>query len=444
MFLSWTNMDLSNEHYLNHLTEVNKQGKIILTEDVLNQNGVLVIKKGAEVNRELSYKIARHKLANPIDNSIMLSEQLSYQEILGSWTKQLDELSMLETAKSSEHYSAVLHAFNLLFKYPLLLQKLTILQQRLPEIFGKLLASSAMAFGLCKELKMSDEVTHNVFIANMMTDIGLLHINPELVNKKGKYSPQEWKLMQGHVAIAKHFADQITALPKRVSMALLEHHERNDGFGYPFGKKGEQRCIEGQILSMVDMLNGLSRKLIFNQSYSWRALLHVMQMPSTAHAPNVHNAMIRLLKKLDFAYKPAFKHDQYQTLAGKCLQKRKKLTLWFAEFEKIYVNHKQLLEESVEFDALGLLKKLEYTVHNTGLLNEAQHKWLSELSEGITPADYIELEEYVLLLDEIEFRCFFVLRKFISHKEILARRVGSLELLMAYHDGLTNILSSAE
>lgn len=433
-------MPLSNSHYLHHLTEVSKQGKVVLSEDILNENGVLVVKKGAIVDRELTYKVAKHKLRKPIDTSIALTKSLNYQQILDNLMTNLDKLSVLDIAKKSEYFGSLLQAFKALFKYPLVIQKISILVQRMPATYARALSSSALCLGVCKELALPNETTENVFVANMISDVGLLHINPEVVEKRGNYTEQEWKLMQGHVAIAKHFADQVPALSKSVSRGLLEHHERNDGFGYPFGKKGDDISIEGQVLSIIDKVNGLSKKLIHHQSYSWNALLHIMQIPSTAHAAPVHNAMIRLLKKLKFPYQPAFTHSQYLQHAKECLVKRKRLQLWFTEFEKIYVNHAALAEASDEFDAVGLLHKLEHTVHNTGILNNTQHKWLTALCTDMGPQDYIELEEYMLLLNEVEFRCGFVLRQLESHKEAFAKRIGSIELLLTYHEGLCNIL----
>jgi hypothetical protein len=62
---------------LSHLTEVNKSNTIILTEDVFNDRGVLVVKKGGEVNKIFAQKIAKHKLLKHTDHSISLTSTLN-------------------------------------------------------------------------------------------------------------------------------------------------------------------------------------------------------------------------------------------------------------------------------------------------------------------------------------------------------------------------------
>ena len=433
-------MEISDKYYLEHLYEVNQHNKVVVSKDIFNNNGVLVVKKGVEVNQSLTLRIAKHKLSSPIDGSIALSNSLSYEKLISTFEQRLEALNILEHVKQIDIFDEVSKAFALIGKYPLIIQKLSILEDRMPDIFSSSLTSSAMVLGLCKELKLPKETSEIAFLAAIISDVGLLHIDPEIIHKQGKYSPEERKMMQGHVAIAKHFADQITALPTEVGKALLEHHERVDGFGYPFGKQSDELGIEGQVIAIVDKVSGLVRKLVTNNSYSWQSIIQVMQIPSTAHAHDVHNAMIRLLKRIPFPYQPAFTPQRYESMISECISKRERLTLWQTEFTRVYADHKALLNDSEDFKPMALLSKLEYTIANTGLLNESQHKWLEALQVQHSSDDYLDIEEFILLLDEIEYRCLFIMRKFEEASEELEKRFGDTDLLSAYHQGLESIL----
>jgi HD-GYP domain-containing protein (c-di-GMP phosphodiesterase class II) len=437
-------MELSGNDYLTHLAAVNADNKVVLSEEIFNNNGVLVVKKGVEVNRDLIFKVAKHKLAKPIDESITLSDVLTHEKILHTLEQRLESLGVLALVKDTVYFQEVSLAFKQLDQYPQVLQKVSILESRMPEVFGRSLTTSGMALALCRELKLPNETVQTVFLANMMADIGLLHISPAIVSKEGAFTPDERKMMQGHVAIAKHFADSVPNLPNQVGRALLEHHERMDGFGYPFGKQNEELCVEGQVIAIVDKVNGLVQKLINGNSYSWSAILHVMQIPSTAHSPEIHKAMIRLLRNFSLPYAPAFSPERYPNMVIRCMKKRKKLQLWFMEFAKVFVNHKALLTDNENFKPLALLSKLQSTIDNTGLLNDAQHTWLSALYKQTTPTDYADLEEFALLLDEVEYRCVFVMGKMEAAKVELAKRFGGLDLLTTYYQGLNKILMSEQ
>jgi HD-GYP domain-containing protein (c-di-GMP phosphodiesterase class II) len=433
-------MELSQQHYVSHLTEVSKNNKVILTEDVFNLRGILVVKKGVEIDKVFAQKIAKHKLLKPLDNSISLSSTLNQRTSFEIFTSRLDDMKLSDIVRHNGMYNDAKEAFHLLTQYPLITQKITVLAERMPDVFARSLLTSVVALSLCKELKLSAKTTENVFLANIISDVGLLHIDPLIVNKKGQYTQGEWKMMQGHVVIAKHFADMVPDLSKVVGKAILEHHERPDGFGYPFSKEASQLGVEGQILAMVDKVSAIYRKLVKDGPHSWTSVIAVIQLPSTAHPKDVHKGMMRLLKGFSVKYEAAFSMLEFKLLVALCIEKRERLNLWFKEFARIYVDHKELMTDTEKFKPLALLHQLDYTVIDSGVLSKAQHTWLSRLETKLSEADFVDVEEFALVLDEVEYQCLFVMRKFVSAKDELGERFNGQELPNLYYQGLMRIL----
>jgi hypothetical protein len=437
-------MELSQQHYVNHLTEVSKSNKVILSEDVFNHRGMLVVRKGIEVDKIFAQKIAKHKLFKPLDTSISLTSTLNQRTSFEFFTRSLDDMQLSDIVRHNGMYNNALEAFHLLTRYPLIIQKLTVLADRIPSVLGRSMLTSVIALGLCRELKLSKKTTEDVFLAGVISNVGLLHIDPLLVSKKGNYSQDEWKMMKGHVVIAKHFADMVPSLPKVVVKAVLEHHERADGFGYPFGKHASQLGIEGQVLAMVDKVSAIYQKLVTSGTHSWTSVIAVIQVPSTAHAVPLQKAMMRVLKGFPLQYEVAFSDLQFKELVKTCIEKRKRLSLWFDEFARIYVDHKSLMLDSDSFKPLALLHQLEHTVINSGVLNNAQHTWLIRLPEKLLKVDCLDIEEFALVLDEVEYQCLFVMRKMVFDKDELAKRFDGPELPSLYYLGLMNILDPDE
>jgi hypothetical protein len=315
-----------------------------------------------------------------------------------------------------------------------------VLAARMPDVFARSLRTSVIAMSLCKELKLSRQTAENVFLANIISDVGLLHIDPLIMNKEGQYTQNEWKMMQGHVVIAKHFADMVPNLPKAVGKAVLEHHERADGFGYPFSKQATQLGIEGQIMAMVDKVSAIYRKLVKNGPHSWTSVIAVVQLPSTAHPEVIHKGMMRLLKGFSVKYEAAYTEFEFKLLVAQCIEKRERLNLWFKEFARIYVDHKELMTDTENFKPLALLHQLEYTVVDSGVLSKAQHTWLSRLEAKLSKTDFVDIEEFALVLDEVEYQSLFVMRKLVSSKDELGKRFNGQELPSLYYQGLMNIL----
>jgi len=433
-------MELSQQHYVSHLTEVSKNNKVILTEDVFNLRGILVVKKGVEIDKVFAQKIAKHKLLKPLDNSISLSSTLNQRTSFKIFTSRLDDMKLSDIVRHNGMYNDAKEAFHLLTQYPLITQKITVLAERMPDVFARSLLTSVVALSLCKELKLSAKTAENVFLANVISDVGLLHIDPLIINKEGQYTQNEWKMMQGHVVIAKHFADMVPNLPKAVGKAVLEHHERADGFGYPFSKQAKQLGIEGQIMAMVDKVSAIYRKLVKNGPHSWTSVIAVVQLPSTAHPEVIHKGMMRLLKGFSVKYEAAYTEFEFKLLVAQCIEKRERLNLWFKEFARIYVDHKELMTDTENFKPLALLHQLEYTVVDSGVLSKAQHTWLSRLEAKLSKTDFVDIEEFALVLDEVEYQGLFVMRKLVSSKDELSKRFNGQELPSLYYQGLMNIL----
>lgn len=433
-------MNLPQEHYIAHLTAVSKSNTVILTEDVLNHRGILVVTKGTEVDKDCALKIAKHKLMKPLDLSICLTSTINQKSSFEFFISRLNDMKLSDIVRQNGMYQDAFEAFHLLTKYPLITQKLTVLAERMPNVFASSLLNSVMSLSLCKELQLSKQTTEHVFLANIISDVGLLHINPDIVFKEGLYGEEERMLMQGHVVIAKYFADLVPNLPKAVSNAVFEHHERPDGFGYPFSKHSTQLCIEGQVLAMVDKVSAIYRKLVTNGPHSWTSVIAVMQVPSTAHNVPVHKAMMRVLKTFPVTYKPAFTREQFERLTEICIEKPERLNLWFKEFKRIYIEHEAFMTDSENFKPLKLYKLLEHTVVDSGALTEIQHTWLIGLTRNLQQTDFLDIEEFSLVLDEVEYQCFFVMRKLVSEKEELIKRFNGIELINTYYRGLMCVL----
>ncbi|MCX7570530.1 HD-GYP domain-containing protein [Tumebacillus sp. DT12] len=110
---------------------------------------------------------------------------------------------------------------------------------------------------LAMELELSVEVRKELCAAGMFHDIGKLLI-PDLVLKKpGRLTDTEYELMKRHVVysgeiLASHFTGDT------MRQAVICHHERYDGRGYPFGLKGTDIPLPGRILAIADAYSAMT------------------------------------------------------------------------------------------------------------------------------------------------------------------------------------------
>ena len=115
-------------------------------------------------------------------------------------------------------------------------------------------------------LKLSERKLHDLGMAGLLHDIGKISIPIEILNKPGELTSEEYEIMKTHPAIAVELLKNY--LPNDVIRAIESHHERLDGTGYPYGRKGNSIHYYGKILAVCDVYDALTsdrsyRKTVF-------------------------------------------------------------------------------------------------------------------------------------------------------------------------------------
>lgn len=110
---------------------------------------------------------------------------------------------------------------------------------------------------IAQELGYSWDSLESIRVAALLHDIGKIGVPDQLLGKPGPLSRKEWEVMRSHpdlgVAILKH----IDAI-KDCLVAVLHHHERYDGGGYPAGLKGENIPLDARILAVADAYDAMT------------------------------------------------------------------------------------------------------------------------------------------------------------------------------------------
>ena len=269
-----------------------------------------------------------------------------------------------------------------------------------------------MALALCKEMKTNSDTAKNVFLAALLADTGLLHIDPEVADLRGQFTPEQWQLYQGHVAISKSFADMIPKLDKKVGRAIMEHHERSDGFGYPLQKFGDELGLEGRILAKVDTIMAVYRKRVLQEGYAFSVIIPVLQFSSANNNADVNNDAMRLLYKVSSGIPPNTEQRPVLGLIPKLIALLERLDLWLKKSKAMLEHYKQQLSKPEAKRHVQMYLRLKHGLDSSGLLSVHQHHWLTEVLENNNTDEFHVVEQFSVMLYEIEFQCLQAHRHF--------------------------------
>ncbi|HUW63136.1 MAG TPA: HD domain-containing phosphohydrolase [Spirochaetia bacterium] len=144
--------------------------------------------------------------------------------------------------------------------------------QRDPYTRGHLERVAIYSLAIGQTLDLSPDNLNHLFFAAMTHDIGKIGLPPELLNKPGRLNADEMAVIRQHpqfsANVLKHFE-----MPPEIVQAVLCHHERYDGKGYPKGLAGESIPLLGRILAVADSFEAMTSARVYRPGFSNRMAL---------------------------------------------------------------------------------------------------------------------------------------------------------------------------
>jgi HD-GYP domain-containing protein (c-di-GMP phosphodiesterase class II) len=167
-----------------------------------------------------------------------------------AWKESYESLSILaDNMREVLGYQMMVKKFS--GSYVNILKTLAQLQDNLvPHTVGYSELMSRYSVVIAKEMGLDDEVIRDIALAAYLSNIGVIGISTDLVNKEGKFSEEEFEMMKLHSEVGASIV-QSTLGNERVSSYIMHHHERIDGNGYPKGLSANDIPVGARIIAVV-------------------------------------------------------------------------------------------------------------------------------------------------------------------------------------------------
>ncbi|KAF0218857.1 MAG: metal dependent [Geobacteraceae bacterium] len=154
-----------------------------------------------------------------------------------------------------------------------------------------------IAANIAREMGLADQVVERVRLGGLLHDIGKIGIIEALLEKPATLSEDEFPPLRLHPAKGVAILAPIEQL-QEVLPAILHHHERYDGTGYPAGLKGEDIPLEARIVTVADSFDAMVSERPYKKGFSVvDALAELKKQAGTQFDPQVVECFITYAKR---------------------------------------------------------------------------------------------------------------------------------------------------
>ena len=129
----------------------------------------------------------------------------------------------------------------------------------------------ALALAVAERLELDPTRRRNLEFAALLHDVGKIAMPKEIINKPGRLSAEEWRIVKTHTIEGQRMLARIGGFMREVGQLVRSHHERWDGTGYPDGLAAEEIPLEARIVSACDTWNAMRTDRAYRPALSYEA-----------------------------------------------------------------------------------------------------------------------------------------------------------------------------
>ena len=171
-----------------------------------------------------------------------------------------------------------------------------MVESRDPYTAGHQKRVAQLACAIAQEMGLPEDQIDGIRMAASTHDIGKIRIPADILSKPGKLEEIESMIVKAHPQVGYEVLKEID-FPYPVAEAVLQHHERINGSGYPAGLKGDQIIIEARILGVADVVEAMASHRPYRPAIGIKeAILEITQNRGILYDAEVVDACTRLFQ----------------------------------------------------------------------------------------------------------------------------------------------------
>ena len=157
-------------------------------------------------------------------------------------------------------------------------------------------AVCALMIALGRQLKLEEEVVRKLGIAGLLHDLGKAMMPLEVLNKPGKLTDDEFRIMKSHPEEGYKLLLESSGVDDITFDVVLHHHEKTDGSGYPKGLKDREISLHAKMGAVCDVYDAITSNRPYKAGWDPAESLRKMAEWANGHFdPSVFQAFVKSL-----------------------------------------------------------------------------------------------------------------------------------------------------
>jgi HD-GYP domain-containing protein (c-di-GMP phosphodiesterase class II) len=245
----------------------------VLAQDVYNDAGNMIVGENTEITAHILKKLYEFKIDSVyiyssqgfFDNMVYNQIQIEYDKDVSNVKELLQDLAAgkgLDIAKVEEVSSNILEKVN---ESTSLFECINKVRQADEYTYLHSVNVALYSMLLGKWLNFDSAQLMDIVTAGLLHDAGKAKIPPEILNKKGPLTVAEFEVMKKHTVLGYNLIKDIPQINSEVKKAVLMHHEKENGTGYPLGIKGNKKNLYSKIITIADIYDALTSERVYKE-----------------------------------------------------------------------------------------------------------------------------------------------------------------------------------
>lgn len=247
--------------FVKAVTQLADTQEVVASEDIYARGGIKLVSRDTRLSGQFYDRLVAHKLLKPIEQSVSVGDALDARKLVSLMHEEARRVPSLAPLLEQPELLAQLgkNFSQLSIPGPLAL-RLAVMQSDRPKLFQHVLISSVVATALGISGKLPRADLQALSLASVFHDVGELCIPPAFLDAGHQMTAEERRHLYAHPITGFLMLRDFAELPRGTADAVLQHHERIDGSGYPYRLSGDAISPVSRYLAVAEVAASLIEK----------------------------------------------------------------------------------------------------------------------------------------------------------------------------------------